>query len=200
MLLSSNLSSERKICSLSDMKLFALLLLSSLSLVANEWVSLFDGKTLAGWTSNAEINWTVKDEVITADSGPIGILLTDKKYENYELKLEFKAEIGANSGIFLNSEVEIKDEAFDCYEINIADATNPFATGSVVKHVKIEGKGEKDEWRSYHLVVNEGVVSVTLDGVKLYEYVANPRRPAGHIGLQKNKGRISFRNILLKEL
>jgi len=182
------------------MKTLTILLLSTLALSANEWVSLFDGKTLAGWTSHTDINWTVQDETITADSGPVGLLLTDQKYENYELKLEFKAAIGSNSGIFLNTEPQVKDEATDCYEINIADPTNAFPTGSVVKHVKIEGKGEKDDWRSYHLIVNQGVVTVTLDGDKLYEYVANPRRPAGFIGLQKNKGRIAFRNIFIKEL
>ncbi|MEM9081110.1 MAG: sulfatase-like hydrolase/transferase [Verrucomicrobiota bacterium] len=163
-------------------------------------VTLFDGKTLTGWTSNAAINWTVQDGIITADSGPIGLLLSEKKYENYELKLEFKAALGSNSGIFLNTEPIVKDEAIDCYEINIAGPSNPFPTGSLVKHVKIEGKGEKDSWRSYHLIVNDGVVSVTLDGEKLYEYVANPRRPAGHIGLQKNLGQIAFRNITLREL
>jgi len=168
---------------------------------AQDWVNLFDGKTLTGWVNQSDVNWSVVNGAITADTGKVSILTTEKKYENYELELEFKAAIGTNSGVFLNTEAKVKDEAVDCYEVNIADATNGFPTGSIVKHVKVEGLGEKDEWRKYQLKVFKGTVSVTLDGKKLYEYVANPPvRGAGFIGLQKNKGRIAFRNIRIREL
>ncbi len=173
--------------------------LSSFSF-AQEWTSLFDGKTLTGWTKQDDVNWQVTNGAITANEGMISLLLSKEKYDNYELELEFKAALGANSGIFLNTEPKVKDEFSDCYEINIADPSNPFPTGSLVKHVKIEGLGEKNEWRTYLLKVNEGTVTVTLDGKKLYEYVAHPRRPAGFIGLQKNKGQISFRNIRIRKL
>lgn len=175
-----------------------LILMTPFATRAADWVSLFDGKTLTGWVNQGDSNWAVENGTITADSGKVSLLTTEKKYDNYELKLEFKAAIGTNSGIFLNTEPKVKDEAVDCYEVNIADATNGFPTGSIVKHVKIEGMGEKDEWRSYHLKVLNGRVTVILDGKKLFEYVANPVRPAGLIGLQKNKGRIAFRNIKIK--
>ena len=176
-----------------------LLALSSLT-HAEEWVTLFDGKTLTGWEKRGDANWTVTDGVITADTGKVSLLTTVEKYENYELEVEFKAAIGTNSGIFLNTKENYKDEATDFYEINIADPTNAFPTGSVVKHVKVEGLGEKDEWRSYKLKVYKGTVSVTLDGKKLYEYVAYPALPAGYIGLQKNKGLIAFRNVRVRKL
>ncbi|WP_411846500.1 DUF1080 domain-containing protein [Roseibacillus persicicus] len=170
------------------------------SLYGEGWISLFDGKTLNGWTKQGDANWEVVDGVITASEGPVCLLTTEKKYQNYELELEFKAAIGTNSGIFLNTEPKVKDEAIDCYEINIADPTNAYPTGSIVKHHRIEGKGEKNEWRKYQLKVHDGVVTVILDGEKLMEYHARPARPAGLIGLQKNKGRISFRNIRIREL
>jgi len=167
---------------------------------AGDWVDLFDGKTLTGWVNQGDANWSVSEGTITADTGSVCLLTTEKKYENYELELEFKAAIGANSGVFLNTEKKVEDEAVDCYEINIAGPSNAFPTGSVVKHVKIEGLGESNEWRKYQLKVQQGTVSVTLDGKKLYEYVANPVRPKGFIGLQKNAGRIAFRNIRVRNL
>jgi len=183
------------------MKIILLLsLMFSSFCYAEDWVNLFDGKTLNGWVNQTDVNWSVKDGSITADTGEIGILTTIKQYEHYELELEFKAAIGTNSGIFLNTEPKVTDEAVDCYEVNIADATNGFPTGSIVKHVKVEGLGEKNEWRKYQIKVFQGTVSVTLDGKKLYEYVANPVRGAGFIGLQKNKGLIAFRNIRIREL
>ncbi len=94
----------------------------------------------------------------------------------------------------------MKDEAGDCYEINIAGADNAFPTGSIVKHHKITGQGEKEEWRSYRLIVKKGVVTVILDGKKMVSYSPKNPRPAGHVGLQKNTGKIAFRDIRVKEL
>ena len=183
------------------MKFILLFLISCSSFAfAADWVSLFDGKTLKGWVNQGNANWEVVEGTITADQGKASLLTTVEKYENYELKLEFKAALGTNSGVFLNTKTRVKNASKDCYEINIADPTNPFPTGSIVKHLKIEGMGERDEWRSFHLKVLNGTVTVILDGKKLFEYIANPVRPAGAIGLQKNKGRISFRNIQLKVL
>ena len=147
--------------------------------LGGEWVTLFDGKTLKGWTNQGEANWSVKDGVITVDSGKGCLLTTDEKYENYELELEFKAAIGTNSGIFLNTEAKVKNEAVDCYEINIAPPSNPFPTGSIVKHKKIEGQGEKDEWRSYKLKVEKGTVTVVLDGKELIETQDGEATPCG---------------------
>jgi len=65
---------------------------------AENWVELFDGKTLTGWVNQSDVNWSVVDGAITADTGQVSLLTTSKKFENYELELEFKAAIGANSG------------------------------------------------------------------------------------------------------
>lgn len=177
-----------------------LMVLMALPVLGGEWVTLFDGKTLKGWTNQGDANWAVKDGALTADTGEICLLTTEEKYENYELELEFKAALGANSGVFLNSEAKVKDEATDCYEINIAGPTNPFPTGSIVKFHKIEGQGEKEEWRTYKLKVEDGTVTVILDGKKLVTHKMVKPRPAGFIGLQKNAGKISFRKIKVRKL
>lgn len=182
------------------MKIIGLFLMMTAFALADEWVSLFDGKTMKGWNNQGEANWRVEEGALTVNKGVGGLLTSAKRYENYELKLEFKAAIGTNSGVFLNTEAKVKNEAVDCYEINIAPPSNPFPTGSIVKHHLIEGQGEKHEWRSYHLKVNRGEVTVILDGVKLMTYTAKNPRPAGFIGLQKNAGKIQFRKIEVREL
>jgi len=164
------------------------------------WVELFDGSTLRGWTAQGEVKWRVENGAIVADEGEISLLTSEQKYLNYELELEFKAALNTNSGVFLNSEPVVKDEATDCYEVNIAPPTNDFPTGSLVRFKRIEGQGEKDIWRSYQLRVENGTVTVVLDGKQLMEHTVNPPRPAGYIGLQKNRGRIAFRNIRIRLL
>jgi len=196
----SGLWEGQKSASLAQMKLLGLFLLMALPLMGSEWVELFDGKTLKGWNNQGDANWAVKNGEITADSGEVCLLTTSEKYKNYELVLEFKAAIGTNSGVFLNTEAKVKDEAVDCYEINIAPPSNPFPTGSIVKHHKIEKQGEKDAWRSYKLRVENGVITVTLDGKELVTYTAKKPRPEGYIGLQKNQGKIAFRNIRIRKL
>jgi Domain of Unknown Function (DUF1080) len=83
---------------------------------AEGWFSLFDGKTLQGWHRNKEKighgtggNWTVEAGGVLAGeqdppgSGNGGILLTDRKFGDFELSLEMKPHWGSDSGIFLRS-------------------------------------------------------------------------------------------------
>ncbi|MGC6582260.1 MAG: 3-keto-disaccharide hydrolase [Akkermansiaceae bacterium] len=184
------------------MKLIAtfVLVMAPAVLAAGEWVSLFDGKSMNGWVNQGKANWHVEGGALTASKGPVGLLTTAKTYENYELKLEFKAAIGTNSGVFLNTEALIEDEAVDCYEVNIAPPSNGFPTGSIVKHRLIKDQGEKNDWRTYHLKVNQGEVTVILDGKTLMKYKPKNPRGAGFIGLQKNAGKIQFRNLKIREL
>jgi len=165
---------------------------------ASEWTVLFDGQSLKGWTLEADINWSVQAGAITADSGPVGLLTTPLPFEDYVLELEFKAAIGSNSGIFLNSEPVVKNEATDCYEINIAPQTNEFPTGSIVKFKKVTGMGERDEWRQYQITMKGGNIRVVLDGEFICEHTFKNPRPAKLLGLQKNRGVIAFRNIRIK--
>ncbi|MGY8687364.1 MAG: family 16 glycoside hydrolase, partial [Verrucomicrobiales bacterium] len=88
--------------------------LSGNALAAEEaWTTLFDGKDLTGWHKNPNKighgtggSWKVEDGTITGEqdppgSGNGGILLTDKKYGDFELTLEIKPDWGVCSGLFL---------------------------------------------------------------------------------------------------
>lgn len=82
---------------------------------ANDWIELFDGKTLAGWHKNPQKighgtggNWQVEDGTLTGEqdppgSGNGGILLTDRKFGNFEVSIDLKPDWGICSGFFLRS-------------------------------------------------------------------------------------------------
>ena len=182
------------------MKFIAILFSLALPLCGGEWVELFDGKTMKGWTNRGDANWTVTNGTLTADKGEVSLLTTSKKYQDYELELEFKAAIGTNSGVFLNTEPDPKNVVTDCYEVNIAPPSNPFPTGSIVKHIKVEGETEKDEWRSFKLKVQNDTVTIVLDGKEVVKHKMVKPRPSGYIGLQKNSGKVAFRKLRIKEL
>lgn len=78
-----------------------------------KWITLFDGKTLTGWHKNPKRighgtggSWVVEDGVIAGEqdppgSGNGGILLTDRKFGDFELLIDMKPDWGVCSGLFL---------------------------------------------------------------------------------------------------
>ncbi len=73
----------------------------------DNWVVLFDGKSTKGWhtygKSTVSSSWKVEDETLhlTKAGGEGGDLITDREFENYHLKIDWKISQNGNSGIFL---------------------------------------------------------------------------------------------------
>src|SRR5687768_1682552 len=73
---------------------------------------IFNGKDLTGWHIS-QVNhhgntkgWTVKDGILhgTQDTlGNGGILLTDRKYRNFEVSIDINPDFGCDGGLFLRS-------------------------------------------------------------------------------------------------
>src|SRR3954468_3795554 len=70
---------------------------------------LFNGKDLSGWVNvNTDKNtWSVKDGMIICTGHPIGVMRTDREYENFILHVEWMhMEAGGNSGVFVWSDAK----------------------------------------------------------------------------------------------
>lgn len=83
----------------------------------NSWVYLFDGSSLNGWrgynSDRLPPGWIIKDSTLTFDTklgleqdytGGEDIIFGAKKFDNFELYLEWKLPKGGNSGIFYHVE------------------------------------------------------------------------------------------------
>lgn len=94
----------------------ALVAVLARSTAADEgYLTLFDGKTLDGWHTNPEPighgtggRWQVEEGTITGEqdppgSGNGGILLSDRKFGDFELLVELKPDWGLDSGLFVRS-------------------------------------------------------------------------------------------------
>lgn len=88
----------------------ALLMCTSTAFAAEapfEYVDLFNGKDLTNW---ADVNtspetWFVEDGLLKCKGLPIGVMRSEKQYENFLLHIEWRhMEAGGNSGVFLWSE------------------------------------------------------------------------------------------------
>jgi hypothetical protein len=77
-----------------------------------EFRELFNGKNLSGWVNvnTDEDTWTVRDGVLVCSGRPIGVMRTEKQYENFVLHIEWMhMEAGGNSGVFVWSEGAVPD-------------------------------------------------------------------------------------------
>ncbi len=88
------------------MKLLPLLALLPLSLLAEEegFKPLFNGKDLSGWVpcNVAADTFSVKDGMIVTTGQPIGVMRTEKMYENFIIELDWRhMKEAGNSGIFI---------------------------------------------------------------------------------------------------
>mgnify|MGYP000445088248 CR=1 FL=1 len=69
-----------------------------------EFRSLFNGRDLSGWVNvnTAEDTWSVRDGLLVCTGHPIGVMRTDRQYENFIMHIEWRhMEAGGNSGTFL---------------------------------------------------------------------------------------------------
>jgi hypothetical protein len=65
---------------------------------------LFNGRDLSGWVNvnTDKDTWRVRDGVLVCSGHPLGVMRTDRQYENFILHIEWMhMEAGGNSGTFL---------------------------------------------------------------------------------------------------
>jgi hypothetical protein len=68
---------------------------------------LFNGRDLTGWVdvNTSPETWSVRDGMLICSGQPIGVMRSDRQYENFILHIEWRhMEAGGNSGVFLWSE------------------------------------------------------------------------------------------------
>ena len=68
-----------------------------------QYRDLFNGKDLTGWVdvNTSDDTWSVRDGMLVCSGHPIGVMRSEKQYENFLLHIEWRhMEAGGNSGVF----------------------------------------------------------------------------------------------------
>jgi hypothetical protein len=76
---------------------------------AAEWRDLFNGKDLKGWVdvNTSPETWSVRDGLLVCTGLPIGVMRSDRQYENFILHIEWRhMKPGGNSGVFVWSDAK----------------------------------------------------------------------------------------------
>ena len=82
----------------------ALLLSLALAQDVPQFRDLFNGKDLTGWVNvnTAPDTWSVRDGLLVCKGQPIGVMRSEKQYENFILHIEWRhMQPGGNSGVFV---------------------------------------------------------------------------------------------------
>jgi hypothetical protein len=192
------------------------------------FTSLFDGKSLNGWTlvGGRGEGYGVKDGVLFCAKGGGGKLITDKEYSDFVLRFDFKMPPeGSNNGLGIRAPRE-GDAAYQGMELQIIDEAAALSGkwgklkdtqyhGSVYDVVPAKRGAMKPagQWNSQEVTVKGRQVTVVLNGQTILDAnldsVKDPevlkkhpglQRTSGHIGFLGHNDYIEFRNIRVKEL
>ncbi len=100
-----------------------------------EWVDLFNGKNLEGWTQRGGVaEYSVVDGVIvgtTVPKTPNSFLCTEKNYSNFILEVEFKVDPTLNCGVQIrsNSLPDYKNGQVHGYQVEIDPSDRGWSAG-----------------------------------------------------------------------
>ena len=177
--------------------------------------SLFDGRSLDGWTvvDGRESAFHVRDGAIAVhpSGGFPAWLRSAQQYENFDFRGEFFVEGWTNSGIYLHAP-EHGRATWCGMKVNIfhqVDATPaPESMGSIFplvapRRVNVKNKGEWNsfrilmEWPRLQVWTNDEVVQdLDVDSVPELRY----RLRRGYLGLESLSYPIRFRALRVREL
>jgi hypothetical protein len=160
---------------------------------------IFNGKDLTGWhvsRSNhhgTTLNARVEDGLLVLEQNPIGeggILLTDKRYGDFELYLEVKPDWGCDGGIFLRS-----NEEGNAYQITI-DYMIRNTVGTLITEgiPGMNGSGprrppdwqkiwKRDDWNSFRVRMTGEAPHVTawMNGEQILDFTDGANHALGGV-------------------
>ncbi len=165
----------------------------------SEWIQLFNGKDLSGWRVNrAEGSFTVKDGLLVAHSVDLRSHLfyvgegdSPVAFKNFELVVVARGEPDSNSGIFIHTDYELRDEKghlANGYEVNLnTSPTVTKKTGSLYDVVDLTERPLDDtQWFETRIRVEGKQIRVWLNGNKVIDYL----EPENPVRKPNRKGRL----------
>jgi len=168
------------------------------------FVSLFDGKTLAGWHLMNGAKFFVEDGVLKHRVG-MGWLRSDKEYADFILRLEFRfMKPNQDGGVFLRSVKEGENWPNRKYEVQIENTLRMAKLFGAAHDLNVElaQKALKPvgEWNEYDIKIAGPTLEVRLNGELVTTSRSVDALKRGYLGLQGENGAHEYRNLRIKVL
>ncbi len=168
-------------------------------------LNLFDGKDFDGWhfSSAKHANWSVEGGTLR-NAGHGAELISDRKFQDFKLHLEFHSGPNSNSGLYLRGRYEVQ------IETNSASEKASHHTGGVYGFLAPQPEQPRapDMWQTFDVVLVGRTLTVVQNGITIIDHKEIPgitggaldsqEGEAGPIYLQGSEdGTTMFRNIVL---
>ena len=194
--------------------------LAGLAPAEDGFTTLFDGKSLDGWTvGGPAASVSVENGTIKTNGEPAHLFyagpVKNHDFKDFELKLEVMTKAGSNSGVYFHTEFQEKGWPAKGFEaqVNNTFEKDPRKTGSLYAVKDVTAAPVKDdEWWEYDILVKGNAVTLKVNGKTTVEWT----QPEG-FDVEKQPGRkigrgtfalqahdkdstVYFRNIRVKPL
>lgn len=169
-----------------------------------DWIRLFDGKTLKGWTQkNGTATYRVEDGAIvgrTTEGSPNSFLCTERTFGDFELEFEVKVDSRLNSGVQIRSKTKPGSGRVYGPQVEI-EASGPHGAEAGYIYGEAMGRGwltpdsrlrphrhfRDGQWNHYRVVAKGPRIQTWINGKKIEDLTdpeAYKTHPEGFIGLQ----------------
>lgn len=198
------------------------------------WRLLFDGKSTYGWHNYGAdpgkpvYGWAAVSGTLAPTAANAGDLVTNAEFENFELSLEWRAQPGGDSGVFIRATEAAPFIFMSAPEMQLLDGAvhpdgrNPLTAAGANYGLYPAPSGlakPAGEWNSARLRIEGNKVTQWLNGQRILSYEIGSadwqarvaassfrdwpqfgRAVRGHIGLQDHGESVAFRNIKILRL
>ena len=132
-------------------------------------IALFNGKDITGWKAlnpAAPLTWTVQDGVLR-NAPPTSDILSEQKFWNFELHVDFRIVEHSNSGIGLRGRYEI--QILEDY----GQPVNTHGAGALYSRIApaVNASKPAGEWQSYDIRLVGRDLTVVFNGKKVLDKV-----------------------------
>jgi Domain of Unknown Function (DUF1080) len=166
-------------------------------------VKLFNGKDLSGWKALGENQWIVKDGILSSPHSGAN-LISEQKFKDFKLHVEFRYQKGSNSGVYLRGRYETQ-----IIDNPKTDHPNSHLFGGVYGFLVPNemAVGAPGEWQTFDITLVGRIVTIVANGKNIIcsqeipgitggALDCNEDEP-GPIYFQGDHGPIEFRNITI---
>lgn len=131
-----------------------------------QWLNLFDGESLFGWTLFGDAAWTVTDGVLTAKQGTNGWLASTCQFADFDLTVKIRVTGKGSAGIAVRSGLE----------------GHPADTGGAAIALPAQ---DGDAWHVVQVRAVGTALAATVDGQPVEGLAAT--RARGYVGIQYHR-------------
>ena len=172
--------------------------------VWGEPITLFNGKNVDGWHTDGKSQWVAEDGVLRSPHSGAN-LISDQKFSDFKLHIEFRYPLGSNSGVYLRGRYEV--QVIDTKSGDPEPINNQFS--AIYGFLAPNQMTAKDpgEWQTYDITLVGRMVTIVANGKTVIcnqiipgitggAIDSNEGEP-GPILIQGDHGPIDYRNIII---